>query len=729
MFQPIVPLSGVQGLRYLDNTLDAQQEALETDEEVVREVTYFRENVGSITDSEGLLADRRLLEVALTAYGLESEIDNTAFIKRVLDEGTQQEGAFANRLNDARWVDFSRAFGFGDTGSGLEIPPFQAAVELRFRGDGRPAPGANALPQTQIDAFRIGVNKIASVDDLLKDVDTLNTAMAAYGLERGFYTDQHFVDLLTEGTGAGSYAASLDNAAWLEFAKAFTGLADGEAPLFVSTFQLDVARELERRDRSPISNQITADADPTLVSETQFDAFASALSAATTVDEALANDDFLAVARVAYGLEDATVTDAEARAILSAGAQGDFSLADRQSQTSWTAAATALGAAFDGGVKPQAWGAQYSIERNLAAKDLEFIPSLAPEETPLPTVDAEELAYFRTQIASVEDAAALVADERLLDVALRAFGLENEGKSTSYIQSILEEDIYDTDNPAFSTLLSDTRWFELARAFQPPPPGTNEQPDIWRYSIEEKLIALEAPQEDIDYLRRNWNLIDTGLDLTLDPQLSDIVLSAFGVPKGTYTTTTAITALISDPTDKNSFVNVFGDQRLIEFSELFNGTQRGNTNLENFQTEVVDLYQTKLFEIGVGNQDDSLRIALNFRREIADIAANPNAADAGWFEVMGSPPLRAVMDAAFGLPAEFAQLDIDAQVPIYEARSSALFGGRDPSVFRDPLLVQRAIDRYLASTTQATNNTQSGFAALTLLNQTVSFARSINLTA
>ena len=37
-----------------------------------------------------LVADRRLLKVALGAFGLEGEIDKKAFIRKVLEEGTDR---------------------------------------------------------------------------------------------------------------------------------------------------------------------------------------------------------------------------------------------------------------------------------------------------------------------------------------------------------------------------------------------------------------------------------------------------------------------------------------------------------------------------------------------------------------------------------------------------------------------------------------------------------------
>ena len=87
-YVPAIPLSGVAGWRFLERTAGAQQAAFEKSAEVKREIAYFEEKIGSVTSAADLVADRRLLKVALTAFGLEDKIDQKAFIRKVLEEGT-----------------------------------------------------------------------------------------------------------------------------------------------------------------------------------------------------------------------------------------------------------------------------------------------------------------------------------------------------------------------------------------------------------------------------------------------------------------------------------------------------------------------------------------------------------------------------------------------------------------------------------------------------------------
>ncbi|MEJ6403223.1 DUF1217 domain-containing protein [Yoonia sp. 2307UL14-13] len=113
-FQPIIPFGGYTGWRFLERTLDNQQQAFADSQPVARSTSYFAQNIGNVRTAEDLVNDRQLLSVALGAFGLDDDIDNRFFILQILKDGTIADDALANRLTDNRYADFSRAFGFGD---------------------------------------------------------------------------------------------------------------------------------------------------------------------------------------------------------------------------------------------------------------------------------------------------------------------------------------------------------------------------------------------------------------------------------------------------------------------------------------------------------------------------------------------------------------------------------------------------------------------------------------
>lgn len=116
-FQPVVPFTGLSGWLFLERTAPAQKEAFNQSASVQRTTDYFREKIGEITTAKELVDDRRLLSVALGAFGLDDDIDNKFFIQKILEDGTLDPDALAVRLSDSRYKEFSAAFGFGDFGN------------------------------------------------------------------------------------------------------------------------------------------------------------------------------------------------------------------------------------------------------------------------------------------------------------------------------------------------------------------------------------------------------------------------------------------------------------------------------------------------------------------------------------------------------------------------------------------------------------------------------------
>lgn len=112
-FQPIVPASGIVGWKLLQKTYDNQFAAFSKSPQLERDTTYFMENIKEITSAEQLVKDRRMLSVALGAFGLQDDINNRFLIQRVLEDGTLDNDSLANRLSDERYKKLSEAFGFG----------------------------------------------------------------------------------------------------------------------------------------------------------------------------------------------------------------------------------------------------------------------------------------------------------------------------------------------------------------------------------------------------------------------------------------------------------------------------------------------------------------------------------------------------------------------------------------------------------------------------------------
>lgn len=112
-FQPVVVGPGLVGWQFLQRTYDTQFEAFNKSPLLDRDSKYFTENIGEVITAKDLVADRRLLGIALGAFGLQDDLNNRYFIQRILEDGTEDEDALANKLADNRYKKFAEAFRFG----------------------------------------------------------------------------------------------------------------------------------------------------------------------------------------------------------------------------------------------------------------------------------------------------------------------------------------------------------------------------------------------------------------------------------------------------------------------------------------------------------------------------------------------------------------------------------------------------------------------------------------
>lgn len=134
MFQPVLVSSGLLGWQFLQSTYDRQAAAFNQSAQIKRDTDYFAEKIGAVTTAEDLVSDRRLLSVALGAFGLQDDINNRFFIQKMLEEGTTASDALANRFTDTRYRDLSEAFGLGPGEvRGALTPGFADGIIERFQ--------------------------------------------------------------------------------------------------------------------------------------------------------------------------------------------------------------------------------------------------------------------------------------------------------------------------------------------------------------------------------------------------------------------------------------------------------------------------------------------------------------------------------------------------------------------------------------------------------------------
>lgn len=201
-----------------------------------------------------------------------------------------------------------------------------------------------------------------------------------------------------------------------------------------------------------------------------------------------------------------------------------------------------------------------------------------------------------------------------------------------------------------------------------------------------------------------------------DYQMLKVALTAFGLEADLPNKAFLRKVLESDLADPKSLANRLTDKRYRQFADAFGlGAGALRPKPRAVAQRVTGLYLKREFERRVGEADPNLRLAMNAERELAAIAARPSSDRTRWFEVMGTPPLRQVMEGALGLPKETVRLPIDAQAEVFAEAASRRFGIGSFADLQAPGTLGRLLEAFLARAGAPAMATGPYSSALTIL--------------
>ena len=209
----------------------------------------------------------------------------------------------------------------------------------------------------------------------------------------------------------------------------------------------------------------------------------------------------------------------------------------------------------------------------------------------------------------------------------------------------------------------------------------------------------------------------TAETLVGDWQMLKVALTAFGLEADLPNKAFIRKVLESDLADPKSLANRLSDKRYRSFAEALGlGAGGPPSNPAAVARRVSGLYLERELERRIGEADPNIRLAMNARRELAVIADRGSSERTKWFEVMGTPPLRQVMEAALGLSRETIRLPIDRQADLFAETAARRFGMNSFGDLQSPGFLGRIIDSFLARASLDSVATASPYSsALTIL--------------
>lgn len=241
-----------------------------------------------------------------------------------------------------------------------------------------------------------------------------------------------------------------------------------------------------------------------------------------------------------------------------------------------------------------------------------------------------------------------------------------------------------------------------------------------RDSQQDMMIRAPAIERETSHFRSQIGGISSASDLVADRQLLSVALGAFGLSEDVPNRFFIQKVLESDPNDVQALAAKLADSRYGALANAFGFAlpEGPRTAQPGFVENIISAYEDRTFEAAVGKVNPDLRLALGLQREITEISERVSGSDARWYSVLGTPPLRAVFEGAFGFPNSIGALDIDRQVADFKSAAKSALGTDDLGVIAESDTIEVLRRRFLLSASNEAQPVTS--AALSLLRSSPS---------
>ncbi|MBA2125460.1 hypothetical protein DLM45_04375 [Hyphomicrobium methylovorum] len=419
------------------------------------EAEYYRANIGSITSVDQLIAQPRLLNYAVTAYGFDANIMSDTTLRGVLTSDLSDPNSLANTLPSAGFRYLAAAFNFATDGSvnGASAQSDDKIAGTIYRnmeltGNGS-SPAAAAL-KTQY--YQTQIPQITSVDDFLADDQLLNYALTGVGLDPIYQSKPMLRDILTSDLNDPNSAANQASGAYRTLAAAFNFGTDGSAPAgqAQSTTQMQsiVDTYMQNYDDDAVKSEESA---------TTF--YKEAVSGLADVDELVANSRLYRYVLTAYGLDPSTESKNRIKLILTSDLSDPGSYANQSRNTQYKA----LAAAFNFGTNGKAQTVS-SAQTNTGMLSTVQLYNAAVEDPKAANASTKaESTYYGDTLPTIKSVDGLLKDKRLVDYILKAYGFADAKLSNDDLKKILTSD--PLDEKSFVNKKGKTIYRTLAAAF------------------------------------------------------------------------------------------------------------------------------------------------------------------------------------------------------------------------------------------------------------------------
>ncbi len=167
---------------------ESHMKVFEAQPTTARDIETFKTEIVNVKSVDDLMKNRTLLQVTLSAFQLESEIDKYAFVEKMLKEDPADDDSLVNRLVEPRWTKLSNAL------YGLNQDPdfFQNEANVNAILDGYKTNEFEKFEGQSADGIREAMyfkriaGGVEEVSQILADKSLMHVVRVGLGLPESF---------------------------------------------------------------------------------------------------------------------------------------------------------------------------------------------------------------------------------------------------------------------------------------------------------------------------------------------------------------------------------------------------------------------------------------------------------------------------------------------------------------------------------------------------------------
>lgn len=720
--------------------------------EVSRDAAYYEANIAKVKTVDEFMANDRLYNYAMKAFGLGEMTYAKAFMQQVLESDLTQDTSFANRLSDSRYRQFAAAFSFSNSSSAVAQTSNQMDDVIGLYSATMDAQEESV--STEAGYFNAMMGTITSVDQLLSDDRLRNYMFTAYDIDPTYYSREFLRGVLTSDTSdANSYinqqltprkdaltAANADLQAqvdasedptervalrnqisanektlstieqYYKISDAFQFNADGTVPTggAQTTDQSAATYELYLSNQTRVSTTTATNEDTY---------FKSKIGSVTKIEDLSTDSRIFAYVTKSFDLEGVLWSDIASALTSDLTNLSSPVYALAEGKPGFLEMAKVFNFASDGTVA--AGSAQTARQQEIISNYYFSRYDDTQEES-----DDQAALLYKTAMVGITSVDDLLTKPNAYEFALKAVGLDPASVPPFTLRQVLTSDL--SDSNSFIYTLGDERFVTLARAFNFGQDGDTKPPVMAQssstitaigsaYTINQTRLltgselttAQNRAKEEVSYYSKQMVAIDNVSEFLNDSRLVNVVLTSYGIDPADVSSDFLRQLFRSDLSDPSSFVNQQNDGIWGEILGSFNFDQNGNLSRDvnagvQSQGKIIEIenkFNRQTLEEQQGESNPGVRLALYFDRMAPTIRSA--------YDILSDTALLEFFRVSYQLPESFSNMDVDKQAELVEKYMTL-------ADLKDDDLVSKMINRFTAL--YDTQNASASSSALSILN-------------